>query len=117
MKMEDDKKKGVSRLGHLIDRLVISDKSITFSRQEVSIDELKNVLIYADDFEGKLNEFIGISYGVDNSIEFEFKGNKYSFQFQVKSKADLKLIDDIAQIIEPKTHVEKSSKKWRGLDA
>ncbi len=103
MKLVDDKKKGVRRLGHLIDKLIISGNSITFGNQNVSDQDLKNVLIYSDDYEGKPYEFFGTSYGTDNKIEFEFKGDKYSFQFQVRKKADLKLISDIALVIEDKT--------------
>jgi hypothetical protein len=110
MKIEDDKKKGVRRLGHLIDKLVISDDSITFGNLMVPDKDLRNVLIYAGDYEGRGSDFFGLSYGTDNRIEFEFKGNKYSFQFQVRKKADLKLINDIALVIEDKTLTGNLSK-------
>lgn len=111
MKMEDDKKMGIRRLGHLIDKLVISENNISFGNQEVLVSELRNVLIYAHDYVGKSVSIFGTSLGINNSIEFEYKGTKYDFQFLIKSHEEMKAVYNMALIIEKKTLVYDSSRR------
>jgi hypothetical protein len=99
MKKNEDRKKGVGRIGHLINNLVISTESITFGNISVPISELRNLEIDAEDYEGRPYELFFKSFGIENWITFTYQEKDYSFQFIIYSAKELDLVKTIEKTI------------------
>ena len=95
LKVNDNKKKGANRFGSLVEKLTLTRDLLTVGDKQFKIDELDKFKISADDFLSKPTDFLGSSIGTDNFIEFTQNEIAYSFQFQVKRMADLKLLSEI----------------------
>jgi len=98
-KRTDDKKKGVHRFGHLVDRLTLTPESITIGNNQFPAHELERFSITADDYFGKGSGAIDTSVGVDNFLEFTHQKVDYSFQFQVKRRSDLAVLFELEKAI------------------
>jgi hypothetical protein len=97
LKISDNKKKGANRFGSLVERLILTQDLLTIGDKQFKIDQLNNFKIDADDFLGMSSDFLGVSTGTDNFIQFTQGGTNYSFQFQVRRSTDLKLLAEISK--------------------
>lgn len=88
IKIDDDKKKGLKRFGHLRAKIVISPNTITLRNKEISISDFKNLEIIANDYYGKPKNLIGYSIGTNNTIRFDLNGYTEELKFLIKSKKD-----------------------------
>lgn len=103
MKIQDDQKKGAKRFGSLTQRLILSNDSIKIGDTEYRLDDLQKLEIIADDFAGGPGGVFSSSVGTDNYIDFKFKGEEFSYQFQIRNRIDLKLVKDLAKELVKKT--------------
>ena len=96
-KIQDDVKKGAKRFGSLTQRLILSEDSITIGDTHHELDELQKLEVIAADYVGAPGGMFSSSVGTDNYLDFNFKGESFSYQFQIKSRADLKLVNDLSK--------------------
>jgi hypothetical protein len=99
LKINENKKKGANRFGSLVEPLVLTRELLTVGKKEFRIENLQDFKIEAVDFLDKPADFFGTSAGIDNWINFKLDGTEYSFQFQVRKIADLKILSKIAESI------------------
>jgi hypothetical protein len=104
----DHDRKGAGQFGHLVGRFAITRHRLIFGGQDVSLSEVKDVLLYADDFQGKQ---LGIakSIGTDNQVVFIYQGTRWEFDFLIRSAEELELVLKIAEYIEPLTRSPKGT--------
>jgi hypothetical protein len=107
IKIQEDKKKGPRRYGSLTRRIIFTDDSITIGDDQYQIDDLQKLEISADDFDGGPGGMFSSSVGTRNFIEFIYKGEKFSYQFQIKNQADLELVQDYSQELAVKNNTQR----------
>jgi hypothetical protein len=74
----------------------LSPEGIRIGNDEFQANELVDLKIDADDFMGGPGgDILSSSIGTENFIEFSYRGQKHEYQFLVKRKSDLQLIEQI----------------------
>ncbi len=100
LKIDEIKNKGVNRFGSLPCVFVLTPETVTIGSNEFPTESLTNLKIDAEDFMGGPGgDMFGASLGTENYIEFTHNGENHSWQFLVKRKSDLELIQQIGREI------------------
>jgi hypothetical protein len=96
LKIEEIKSKGVNRFGSLPFTFRFSPESIVIGSDEFKAEEIVDLKIDAEDFTGGPGgDILSSSIGTNNFIEFSHKGEKHTYQFLIRKRDDLQVIDNI----------------------
>ncbi|NOS92065.1 MAG: hypothetical protein HOP30_09095 [Cyclobacteriaceae bacterium] len=88
VKLYDDKYMGISAYGERRADLVITEEYLEIAGEKIPYSEMKNLVIYIEDYLGKPKDVFGIHHGGNNLIEYEHHGNKVSFNYIIKRRDD-----------------------------
>ena len=88
MKHYDDKYMGITAYGVRKEKFFIAEEYFRIGDTKIPFSELKDLVIYVDEYEGMPREIFGVHYGGNNEITFSHNGNKVSINYIIKSKSD-----------------------------
>lgn len=100
MKNYDDKYMGITAYGNRKEKFFINEKCFTVGGTEIPFSELKNLVIYVDEYAGKPRDFFGIHHGGNNEISFNHKGKEFSINYIIKNKSDFQKVEQLVSKIE-----------------
>jgi hypothetical protein len=111
VKLYDDKYMGISAYGDRKATIVIAEQFLEIRGVQIPFTEMKNLVIYVNEYLGMSDDFFGIRHGGDNLIEFEHHAKSLSINYVIKNKQDFqrvsKLVDSIEKNPELKKHLRK----------
>lgn len=99
---DDKNDKGLSSYGQRKRRLVIEEDCFIVDDRVIPFKELKNLVIYVDEYFRQPRQYFGYYHGGNNEITFERNGDKVSFNYIIKSKKDFKNLENLVSKIESK---------------
>lgn len=100
MKIYDDKYMGITAYGNRKEKFYIREDSFLVGDTLIPYSELKDLVIYVDEYEGMPRELFGVHHGGNNEITFEHNGNKMSINYIIKSRDDFKKVEKLVEKIE-----------------
>lgn len=103
MKNYDDKYMGITAYGDRGSKFIISETSFKLDDAVLPFSELKDLIIYVDEYAGKPRELFGIHHGGNNEIKFTHNGQPYHLNYIIKNKSDYKRVEKLVNIIENQT--------------
>jgi hypothetical protein len=96
IKLDEIKRKGVNRFGSLPFQFQLSADLIKVGETQFRVFELTHLEIEADDFSGGPGgDIFSSSLGTDNFISFTHRGEKHEYQFLIKTRSDVRLVQQI----------------------
>jgi hypothetical protein len=111
MKLYDDKYMGISAYGERKANLAIAEDHLEIRGIRIPYTDLKDLVIYVDEYLGMPREYFGIHHGGNNKIEFNHKGRLVSINYVIKNKQDYdrvyKLVVSIENNAGLKMHLKK----------
>lgn len=99
-KLYDDKEMGITAYGERKDTIVITEQYLEVRDIKLLYSELKNLVIYVDEYLGMPKEFYGIHHGGNNKIEFEHNNKAVSLNYVIKNKQDYDRVSKLVDRIE-----------------
>lgn len=109
MKIYDDKYMGITAYGHRKEKLIINEEYLMIDDAKIPYAELKDLIIYVDEYAGKSREIFGVHHGGNNEIKFTHKDTKFSFNYIIKNKSDFRNVEDLVDRIEKRQKLKMSS--------
>lgn len=110
-KIYDDHYMGITAYGVRKDKLVIADHYMVIRDVQIPYSDLKNLVIYVEEYLGMPREFFGVHHGGNNLIQFEHKGRSVSINYVIKNKEDYdkvsRLVDGIEKNPDLKQYLRK----------
>ena len=103
LKIDSDGEKGITRYGALKATIVISTEHLIIRGITIPFNQLKELIIYVDEYEGMPKEYFGTYHGGNNEISFIHKEKKMSIYYFIKNKTDFRHVEKLVDIIENKT--------------
>lgn len=110
-KIYDDKYMGISAYGERKDTLVIADQYLEVREVRIPYTDLRNLVIYVDEYLGMPKEIFGIHHGGNNKIEFEYNGRMVSILYVIKNKQDYEKVSRLVDRIEKNPMFKKNLRK------
>lgn len=111
MKLYDDKYMGISAYGERKANLAIAEDHLEIRGIKIPYTDLKDLVIYVDEYLGMPREYFGIHHGGNNKIEFNHKGRLVSINYVIKSKQDYDRVYKLVVSIENNAGLKKHLKK------
>ncbi len=102
LKIDSDSKKGITRFGALKATIIISTEHLIIRGVTIPFNQLKELIIYVDEYAGMPKEYFGTYHGGNNEIRFSHKGKKISIYYFIKNKTDFRYVEKLVDIIEDK---------------
>lgn len=88
IKLYEDRYMGISAYGERKEDLVITEEYLEIAGEKIPYAEMKNFVVYIEEYLGMPKDVIGIHHGGNNLIEYEYQGKKMSFNYIIKSRHD-----------------------------
>lgn len=111
MKLYDDKYMGISAYGERKANLAIAEDHLEIRGIRIPYTDLKDLVIYVDEYLGMPREYFGIHHGGNNKIEFNHKGRLVSINYVIKNKQDYDRVYKLVVSIENNAGLKKHLKK------
>lgn len=102
VKSESYKEAGINMFGDKKAQIVISEEFIQINDQTIQLSDLKDLIIYVDEYYGMPKQFFGQYHGGNNEIRFYHNGSLFSFNYWIKSKAEFEYVEKLVLEIEKK---------------
>lgn len=102
MKNYDDKYLGITAYGDRGMKFFITKTGFKMGDSELPFSELKDLVIYVDEYAGMPRDLFGIHHGGNNEISFNHKGQPYNINYIIKNKADFHQVEKLVEQIEAK---------------
>ncbi len=100
MKIYDEKYMGITAYGERKEKLTINEEYFIVGDAKIPFSQLKNLVIYVDEYWGMPREVMGVHHGGNNEVTFTRNGNKFSFNYIIKNKADFQGVRALVERIE-----------------
>ncbi len=101
MKLYDDKYMGITAYGDRKEKFKINEQQLIVGKIVFPFSELRNLVIYVNEYEGMPRDLLGIHHGGNNEISFNHYSKSYAFNYIIKNKQDFvnleTLVDTIAE--------------------
>lgn len=111
IKLYDDKAMGISAYGERKDTLVIAEQYFEVRGVIIPFYELRDLVIYVDEYLGMPREIYGIHHGGNNSIHFIHNGRSVSINYVIKNKDDYERLTRLVDRIEKDPGLKQNVKK------
>lgn len=99
-KLYHDKYMGISAYGYRKDTLIIALDHLVLRDATIFYTDLKNLVIYVEEYLGMPKAIYGVHHGGNNKIEFEYQGRKVSLNYIIKDKLDYDYVTRLVDKIE-----------------
>ncbi len=111
IKLYNDRYMGISAYGDRKATLVIAEEFLEIRDVRIPFSELKNLVIYVDEYLGMPKGVLGIHHGGNNKIEFEHNGRLVSINYVIKNRQDYNRVTRLVESIEKDPRLQKNLKK------
>lgn len=102
-KEDENKKRGVRAYGSKKAKITIAEDHLIINETLIPMSELKDLIIYVDEYTGMPKQPIGTYHGGNNEITFNHKGKSFSFNYWIKDKQDYRYVEKLVNLIESTT--------------
>ena len=103
MKLEDDKKAGITAYGKRGAKFIITETHFEMGDALMPFEELTDLVIYVDEYAGQQKLLFGVHHGGNNEITFRYRGEAYSVNYIIKDRADFYKVEKLVEKIERKS--------------
>ena len=111
IKLYDDKYMGISAYGERKANLAIAEEYLEIRDVKIPYSDLRDLVIYVDEYLGMPKEIFGIHHGGNNKIEFNHKGRLVSINYVIKNKQDYDRVLRLVNGIEKNPSLKRNLKK------
>lgn len=113
IKLYDDKYMGISAYGERKANLAIAEDHLEIRGIKIPYTDLKDLVIYVDEYLGMPREYFGIHHGGNNKIEFNHNGRFVSINYVIKNKQDYDRVYQLVVSIENNPGLKNHLKKLK----
>jgi hypothetical protein len=111
IKRYDDHASGISAYGERKGGLLITEEYLEAREIRIPYREMKDLVIYVDEYLGKPKNLIGIHHGGGNAIEFVHRNSEVSFNFVIKNRQDFERLSRLVARIEANPELRPNLRK------
>lgn len=100
IKRYDDQASGITAYGERKGSLMITEEYLEAREIRIPYREMKDLVIYVEEYLGKPKNLIGIHHGGGNAVEFIYQNSQVSFNFVIKNRQDFDRVSRLVARIE-----------------
>ena len=99
-KLYDDKFMGITAYGDRGKQFVITETGFRLGDAVLPFAELKDLVIYVDEYAGMRKNLVSLHHGGNNEIRFTHNGQPIQLFYIIKNRADLQRVELLVEKIE-----------------